>query len=82
MRDLALACCLAAERLLEGSHTLFVGSGDSLVAEPLCSLYPRLMPAIGDKAKALTGTQAPVSIARARAVLGWSPQYFWRTAEA
>jgi nucleoside-diphosphate-sugar epimerase len=82
VRDLALACCLAAERPLEGSHTLFVGSGDSLIAEPLCSLFPRLMPAIGDRAKTLTGTQAPVSIARARTVLGWSPQHFWRTAEA
>jgi nucleoside-diphosphate-sugar epimerase len=81
-RDLALACCLAAERPLEGSHTLFVGSGDSLVTEPLCRLYPRVLPAIGDKARMLTGTQAPVSIARARTVLGWSPQHFWRTAES
>jgi nucleoside-diphosphate-sugar epimerase len=80
-RDLALACCLAIERPLEGSHPLFVGSGDSLVTEPLCSLYPRVLPAIGDKARMLTGTQAPVSIARARTVLGWSPQHFWRSAE-
>jgi hypothetical protein len=39
------------------------------------------MPAISDKAKALTGSQAPVSIARARALLGWSPQHFWRTVD-
>jgi nucleoside-diphosphate-sugar epimerase len=80
VRDLALACRLAAELPLEGSSILFVGSGDSLVAEPLCSLYPRLLPAIGNKAQALTGSQSAVSIERAKDVLGWSPRHFWRTA--
>ena len=77
-RDLAAACRAAIERPLAGSHTLFVGSGESTIAEPLCTLYPRLMPAIGDKANALTGTRGPVSTERARTLLDWAPTRSWR----
>ena len=77
-RDLAAACRAAIERPLAGSHTLFVGSGESTVAEPLCALYPRLMPAIGDKAKVLTGARGPVSTARAQTLLDWTPARSWR----
>ncbi len=79
-RDLAVACRRAIERPLSGYHVLFVGAGESTVAEPLASLYPRLMPEIGDKASALTGTRAWVSIERAREVLDWSPRRSWRRA--
>ncbi len=79
-RDLALACRRAVERPLSGFHVLFVGAGESTVAEPLASLYPRLMPAIGDTASALTGTSAWVSIERARQTLDWSPGRSWRRA--
>ena len=80
-RDLAVACRCAIERKLDGYHVLFVGAGESSVGEPLASLYPRLMPAIGDKAAALTGTRASVSIERARKVLDWSPRRSWRRAD-
>ena len=79
-RDLAIACRHAIERDLSGYHVLFVGAGESTVDEPLASLYPRLMPAIGDRAAALTGTRAWVSIERAKEVLGWSPRRSWRRA--
>ncbi len=79
-RDLAVACRRAIERPLSGFHVLFVGAGESTVAEPLASLYPRLMPAIGDTASALTGTSAWVSIERARQTLDWSPGRSWRRA--
>ena len=79
-RDLAVACRRAIERPLTGYHVMFVGAGESSVAEPLASLYPRLMPAIGDTAAALTGTTAWVSIERARKVLDWSPRISWRRA--
>lgn len=82
VRDLAEACRLAIERPLAGSHVLFAGSGESCVGEPLCSLYPRLLPAIGDKARALTGKSAAVSVARARQVLGWSARRSWRNLNA
>ena len=79
-RDLATACRAAIERPMAGSHTLFVGSGETTVAEPLCTLYPRLMPVIGDKADDLTGTRGPVSTERARSLLDWAPIRSWRPA--
>lgn len=79
-RDLAAACRCSIERQLSGYQVMFVGAGESTVDEPLASLYPRLMPAIGDNAVALTGTRAWVSIERARQALNWSPQRSWRRA--
>ncbi|MBI2319142.1 MAG: NAD(P)-dependent oxidoreductase [Betaproteobacteria bacterium] len=81
VRDLAQACRLAVEVPLAGSHTLFVGAGETCISEPLCTLYPRLMPAIGDKAAGLTGARSAVSIDRTRKVLGWSPKCSWRKDE-
>jgi nucleoside-diphosphate-sugar epimerase len=79
-RDLAIACRRAIERDLSGYHVMFVGAGETTVDEPLASLFPRMMPAIGDKAAALTGTRAWVSIERAKEILGWSPRISWRRA--
>lgn len=78
-RDLAVAFRLAVEKPLANGTTLFVVADDSNVAEPLCELLPRLRPSIGDKARALTGTRAAYSNERAKALLGWRPQYSWRT---
>ena len=77
-RDLARACRLAVERPLHGTHTIYVGSGESSVAEPLSSLLPRLMPSIGDKAQALHGKRAAVSIEKAKRLLDWEPRHSWR----
>jgi len=77
-RDVAEACRLAVERPLTGCNVLFIGTGESCVSEPLATLYPKLMPAIGDKARALTGPQAAVSVERARKVLGWTAKRSWR----
>ena len=77
-RDLAEAFRLAIERPLDGCHVLFTGAGESTVDEPLCSLYPRLMPAIGNRASGLTGIRSSVSNELARKVLGWVPKRSWR----
>ncbi len=77
-RDLATACRLAVERPLPGCHVLFTGAGESCVAEPLNTLYPKLMPAIDDKAEVLTGIRSSVSNEKAREILGWSPVHSWR----
>ncbi len=77
-RDLAQACRLAVERPLHGTHTVYVGSGESSVAEPLSSLLPRLMPSIGDKAQALQDRRAAVSIEKAKRLLDWEPRHSWR----
>jgi nucleoside-diphosphate-sugar epimerase len=78
-RDLAVACRLAVERPIRGCQTLFVGSGETIISESLAQVYPRLVPEIGDMASCLTGGAAPVSIARARDILGWTPKHSWRT---
>ena len=77
-RDLAEAFRLAIERPLDGCQVLFTGSGESTVDEPLSSLYPRLMPAIGNRASSLSGIRSSVSNERARKVLGWVPKRSWR----
>ena len=78
-RDLAVACRLAVERPIRGCQTMFVGSGETIISEPLAEVYPRLVPEIGDMASCLTGSAAPVSIGRARDILGWTPKHSWRT---
>ena len=78
VRDLAVAFRLAVERSIPSGTSLFVVAEDSTVAEPLCDLYPRIMPAIGDKARNLIGNVGAYSNARAKAVLGWHPVYSWR----
>jgi nucleoside-diphosphate-sugar epimerase len=78
VRDLATACRLAVEVELSGSHAIFVGSGESTVSTPLSELYPKLAPGIGERAATLVGNRAPVSIERARRLLGWTPKWSWR----
>jgi nucleoside-diphosphate-sugar epimerase len=76
-RDLAVAFRLAVERAIPSGTALFVVADDSTVAEPLCDLYPRLMPGIGDKARSLTGSKGSYSNSRAKRLLGWQPVHSW-----
>jgi nucleoside-diphosphate-sugar epimerase len=78
VRDLAVAFRLATERPIPSGAILFVVADDSTVAEPLSELYPRIMPAIGDKAGHLKGNMGAYSNARAKAVLDWRPVHSWR----
>jgi len=78
VRDLAVAYRLAVERPIPSGTVLFVVADDSVVAEPLCDLLPRLMPAVGDKARSLTGSKVAVSNTRIKKLLGWQPIYSWR----
>jgi len=77
-RDLAVAFRLAVVRPLPGATVMFVVAEDSTIAEPLCELYPRIKPSIGDKAIKLTGCRAAYANARAKKLLGWKPVYSWR----
>ena len=77
-RDLAVAFRLAVERSIPSGTVLFVVADDSTVAEPLCDLYPRVMPSIGDKARSLTGNKGSYSNARAKNLLGWQAVHSWR----
>ena len=78
VRDLAVAFRLAVEHPIMGGTVLFVVADDSTLAEPLCDVYPRVMPAIGDKARNLTGSKGAYSNARAKKLLGWQPIHSWR----
>jgi len=80
-RDLAVAYRRAVEAPGLGHKILFVAADDSTAAEPLCDLLPRLMPALGEKAKTLTGNRSGVSSERAKRSLEWQPRYSWRKAE-
>ena len=77
-RDLAAAFRLAVERPIPSGTVLFVVADDSTVTEPLCDLYSRVMPSIGDKARSLTGNKGSYSNARAKRLLGWQPVHSWR----
>jgi UDP-glucose 4-epimerase len=81
VRDVAAAYRLAVDRPLPGHTVLWVIADDSIVAEPLCDLLPRLMPAIGDLARELTGARASITSARAKELLGWQPRRTWRRPE-
>ena len=78
-RDLAVAFRLAIEHAVPSGTALFIVADDSTVAEPLSELYPRVMPSIGDKARALTGSKGAYSNARAKQLLGWQPIHCWRS---
>jgi nucleoside-diphosphate-sugar epimerase len=78
VRDLATAFRLSVERPIAPGTVLFVVADDTTLAEPLSEALPRLMPAIGDQARHLTGSRAAISNARAREVLGWQPRPSWR----
>jgi nucleoside-diphosphate-sugar epimerase len=77
-RDLAVAFRVAVECSIPSGTILFVVADDSTVAEPLCDLYPRVMPSIGDKARSLTGSEGSYSNARAKRLLSWQPVHSWR----
>jgi UDP-glucose 4-epimerase len=66
------------ELAIPSGTILFVVADDSTVAEPLCDLYPRLMPSIGAKARSLAGSKGSYSNGRAKKLLGWQPVHSWR----
>lgn len=77
-QDLAVAFRLAVETPGIKHEVLLTPAEDSIVAEPLCDLMPRLEPRIGNMAAELTGTRSAISGARARQILGWRPTRTWR----
>lgn len=82
VRDLAEAYRLALHAAIDGHEVLFVGADDSVIAEPLSTFMPRMLPEIGDKARGLTGTRPSVVNGRAKTILGWAPSRSWRAQAA
>ena len=77
-RDLAVAFRLAVEKPLPAATVIFVVADDSTIAEPLCDYYARIMPAIANKARNLTGKVGAYANQRAKTLLGWKPGWSWR----
>ncbi|WP_456283588.1 NAD-dependent epimerase/dehydratase family protein [Microbacterium sp. JZ101] len=69
---------LAAMGDIPNGEVFFVGADDALAREPLCELLPRFHPGTARAAAELTGTAPAFSNAKARRLLGWSPQHAWR----
>ncbi len=80
-RDLAVAYRRCVEIPDLGHEVFFIAADDNTAAEPLCELLPRLMPALGEKARTLTGNRPGVSNERAKRKLQWQPRYSWRKSE-
>ena len=72
-RDLALAFRLAVEQPIPNGTILFVVADDSTVAEPLCDIFPRVIPGLGDKARGLTGTKGRIPTAGQKNCSAGSP---------
>jgi nucleoside-diphosphate-sugar epimerase len=78
VRDLAEAYRLAVERPIDGHAVLYTIANDSSTGEPLNTLFPRLLPAIGDMAQELTDSRPSIRNDRAKQLLGWQPKHSWR----
>lgn len=70
---------LAALGDIPNGDVFFVGADDALARRPLAELLPRFHPGTAAAAAALTGTASAFSNAKARRLLGWTPEHDWRT---
>ena len=81
VRDLATAYRQAVEVPNLRHEVMFVVADDTLAGEPLCELFPRLMPSLGEMARSLTGTRSALTNQKAKQKLQWQPRYSWRNPE-
>jgi nucleoside-diphosphate-sugar epimerase len=76
-RDVAQACRLAVEAELAGAHSFIVAAADTIMtatnAELLADQFPDL-----ELTRPVSDHETLLSIDKARAVLGYAPQYTWR----
>jgi nucleoside-diphosphate-sugar epimerase len=77
-RDLATIFRLALEKTELRDEVIYGTAEDAWAERPLAELVPQYFPDAGDKAAHLTGTEAGVTNAKAKRLLGFEQQYFWR----
>ena len=77
IRDSARAFVLGIEAPYEGSHVLFVNDGVNCLGLPSRELAARCFPEVTDWREPVVADEALVSCSRAKALLGWEPQYCW-----
>ncbi|WP_158743809.1 NAD(P)-dependent oxidoreductase [Acidisphaera sp. L21] len=76
-RDVAQACRLGLEADVPGAGVFTIAAADTLMREPSRELMGRVHPDV-PLAADLAGHETLLSIAEARRVLGYEPQYSWR----
>lgn len=64
---------------LPNGEVFFVGADDGLVREPVADAIATHVPAAADAAATLAAASPLFSNAKAKRLLGWSPEHSWRT---
>jgi nucleoside-diphosphate-sugar epimerase len=77
-RDVAQACRLALTRPAAGADCFTIAAADTLMPTPSAELMAQYFPGV-PLSEALGRYDTLLSIAKARAVLGYEPQHTWRT---
>jgi len=77
-RDLATIFRLALEKTELQDEVIYGTAEDAWAERPLAELVPQYFSEAGDKAAGLTGTEAGVTNAKIRRLLGFKQQYYWR----
>ena len=78
-RDVARAVRAALDDTEIEHDRFYITADDALSREPLAVAFPRHFPGSEAVSAGLTGTEGPISSAKAKRVLGYHPQHSWRT---
>lgn len=78
-RDFARAVRAALENTEIEHDRFFITAADAMSREPLAVAFPRRFPGSEAVCAGLTGTEGPISSAKAMRVLGYRPRHSWRT---
>ncbi len=78
VRDLATIFRLALEHEELHDEVIYGTAEDAWAERPLAELVPHYFAQAGDKARFLTGTEAGVTNEKAKRLLGFRQQYYWR----
>jgi UDP-glucose 4-epimerase len=78
VRDLAIAYRKALETHVTLHEAFYIVADDALAERPVAELAAQVSKELGEKAKALTGTQPGVDNGKAKRILDWRPSFSWR----
>jgi nucleoside-diphosphate-sugar epimerase len=77
-RDGAQAVRLALQSDIRGFEAFIIAAADTVMSMPSSELAARVFPAVGFT-RPVEGTETLLSIDKAKRMLGFAPQYSWRT---
>ena len=77
-RDFARAVRAALADTEIEHDRFFITADDAMSREPLAVAFPRRFPGSEAVCAALTGTEGPISCAKAKRLLGYRPRHSWR----